>query len=127
LVPSKESTSTSAVRHLQRPFHFAAKIRVAGRVDDVDLHSLVRQGDVLGEDRDPPFAFKIVRIENALPLQLRFAEQPALPQQGIDQRGLAVVNVGDDGDVSDVLATHDGGGRRVDGVGRLHRQPARCE
>ena len=36
---------------------------------------------------------------------LAVAEVAALAQQGIDQRRLAVVDVGDDGDVSDVV-TH---------------------
>ena len=40
------------------------------------------------------------------PDELAGAELAALPQQGIDQRGLAVVDVGDDGDVTDIVATH---------------------
>ena len=40
------------------------------------------------------------------PDQLRFAKPPALPQHAIDQRRLAVVDVGDDGDVADVLAAN---------------------
>ena len=32
------------------------------------------------------------------------AEDAALVQHGVDQRGLAVVDVGDDGDVADVVA-----------------------
>ena len=48
-------------------------------------------------------------IEDALSLKLRFAEQSALPQQAIDQRSLAVVNVGDDGDIADVLVHWPGG------------------
>ena len=35
---------------------------------------------------------------------LAFAKDAALPEHRIDQRGLAVVDVGDDRDVTDVLA-----------------------
>ena len=35
-------------------------------------------------------------------------EQPGLPEHLVDERGLAVVNVGDDGDVPDVVPLHIG-------------------
>ena len=38
--------------------------------------------------------------------QLAVAEPAALAQHAIDQRRLAVVDVGDDGDVADVVAAH---------------------
>ena len=98
-----------AVGHPQHALHLAAEIGVAGRVDDVDLHALVGDGDVLGQDRDAALAFQVVGVENLLADQLRFAEPAALAQHAIDQPRLAVVDVGDDGDVADVVATH---GRR---------------
>ena len=58
---------------------------------------------VLGEDRDPALALERIRVERAhLPL-LALAVDPTLAKHGIDQRRLAVVDVGDDRDVSDVL------------------------
>ncbi len=65
------------------------------------------QGDVLGQDRDAPLALQVVGVEDALAHQLAVAELAALAQQAIDQRGLAVVDVGDDGNVADIVATHD--------------------
>ena len=94
------------VGHPQHAFHFAAEIGVAGRVDDVDLHALVGNRDVLGQDGDAALALQIVGVEDLLADKLRFAELAALPQQAIDQRRLAVVDVGDDGHVADVLATY---------------------
>src|SRR5262245_45564300 len=66
--------------------HLAAEIGVPRRVDNIDLHPLVRERNVLGENRDAPLSLQIVRVEDALPLQLRFAEQAALAQQAVDQR-----------------------------------------
>ena len=94
------------VGHPQHAFHLAAEIGVAGRVDDVDLHALVGDGDILGQDRDAALAFQIVGVEDLLADQLAFAEPPALAQHAIDQARLAVVDVGDDGHVADVVATH---------------------
>ena len=101
----------------QHALDLAAEIGVAGRVDDVDLHALVGDGDVLGQDRDAPLALQVVGVEDLLADQLRGAEPAALAQHAIDQRRLAVVDVGDDGDVADVVATHSmrsGNSRLVD-------------
>ena len=105
--PSAASTSTSAPSAIRRTaLDLAAEIGVAGRVDEIDLHVLVVHGDVLGEDRDAPLALQFVGIEDAIADQLAGAELAALPEQAIDQRRLAVVDVGDDGDIADVVATH---------------------
>src|SRR5208282_1717210 len=79
----------------------AAKIGVSGRVDDVDFHAAVEDGRVLGEDGDAALAFEIVGVHDALGDGLVVAEGAALAEHGVDQRGLAVVDVGDDSDVAD--------------------------
>ena len=59
-----------------------------------------------------------LRVQNALALQLAVAELAALPQQAVDQRGLAVIDVGNDHDVSKFITARGivvatcGGGRR---------------
>jgi hypothetical protein len=78
---------------------------VPGRIDDVDFyHSpvLVRDvdGGVLGQDSDAAFAFQVVGIHDALGHLLVLTEGVCLAQHEIDQGGLAVVDVGDDSDVS---------------------------
>ena len=54
-----------------------------------------------GEDRDAALALEVVRIEGALGHLLVGAEGAALAQQLVDQRGLAVVDMGDDRDVAE--------------------------
>ena len=66
-------------------------------------------GDVLGQDGDAALALEVVGVEDAgvLPPQLSLvAELAGLAQHLIDQRGLAVVDVGDDGDIADVVPLH---------------------
>ena len=46
---------------------------MAWRVDDINLHALVIDGDVLGEDGNAAFAFQLIRIQNALAAELRGA------------------------------------------------------
>src|SRR5208337_3215274 len=83
-----------------RAFHFAAKIGVAGRVHDIDFHARIKHSRVLGEDGDAALAFQIVRVHDPLGDGLVVAESAALAEHGVNQRGLAVVHVGNNGDVS---------------------------
>ena len=53
-------------------------------------------------DGDAAFAFDVVAVHRAFRDGLVLAERPRLLQQLVDQRGLAVVNMGDDGDVADI-------------------------
>ena len=78
---------------------------MAGRVDDVDLGAVKTHAGDLGEDGDAALAFQIVRIHDALGDCFVGAENAALAKHGVDQRGLAVVNVRNDSDVTGVL-TH---------------------
>ena len=65
---------------------------------------------LLGEDRDPLLALEIARIHDPVDDGLVRAEGAGLAQHRVDQRGLAVVHVGDDRDVAQVVAN---GSRRV--------------
>ncbi len=100
----------AAVGHFQHAFDFAAEVGVAGRVDEVDFGTAVGDGDVLGQDGDAAFAFLGVGVEDALAFKLAVAELPALAQELVDQGCFTVVDVCDDGDVSDVriLGCHPG-------------------
>ncbi len=73
---------------------------MAGRVDDVDFHVVIEDGGIFRQDRDAALAFQFVRIHDAFDMVLVGTKGAALLQHGVDQRGLAVVNVRDDGDVA---------------------------
>ena len=74
-----------------------------GRVDDVDAVAVPFEGGVLGPNGDSLFALEIHRIHDAFLDLLIGAEGAGLPQQLIDQRGLAVIDVRNDGDVADLV------------------------
>jgi hypothetical protein len=77
---------------------------VAGCVDDVDLDSAVVHGGVLGEDRDALLPLEIHRVHHPLGDVLVLPEGSGLPEHGVHERRLSVVDVGDDRHVSDVFA-----------------------
>ena len=95
-----------AVGHAQDALHLAAEVGVARGVDDVDLHALVLDGDVLRQDGDAALALLVVGVEHALLDLLVLAEGVGGLEHLVDERSLAVVDVGDDGDVPDVLLAH---------------------
>ena len=89
-----------AVDHAENALHLAAEIGVARRVDDIDPRIVPNHRGAFGENGDPALALDVVRIHGALGHLLVFAEGAALAQQAIDQGRLAVVDVGDDGDIT---------------------------
>ncbi len=95
------------VGHLQDALDLAAEVGVARGVDDVDLGVVVADRDVLGEDRDAALALLVVGVEHALGDLLVVSEYVGRLEEPVDQRGLAVVDVGDDGDVANVVLPHD--------------------
>ena len=96
-----------AVGHVEHAFHLATEVGMARGIDDVDLHAFVGDGDVLGKDGDAALALLIVGVEDALFHLLVLTEDVGSPQKAVDQRGLAVVDVGDDSDIADVLLLHE--------------------
>ena len=92
-----------AVDHLEGALDLAAEVGVAGRVDDVDLVVVVVEGGIFGEDGDAALALEVVGVHDALGDGLVGAEGAGLAQHGVDEGGLAVVDVRDDGDVIDRL------------------------
>ena len=106
-----------AVDHRQAALDLATEVGVAGGVDDVDDHRLPAAGGtgvvhrgVLREDRDALLALEVAGVHDPLgdALGLVRGEGAGLAQHRVDERGLAVVDVGNDGDVAEVGAS--GGG-----------------
>ena len=111
--PSKASPAGSPRRPCSA-LHFTPEVAVARGVDDVDLGALVTDAHVLAQDRDAAFALQVVVVRTG-------PSPPSFTRKSwhwcrifVHQRGLAVVHVGDDGDVAGV--GHDGR-NGMDGMG----------
>ena len=84
---------------------------MAGRVDQVEyvfvaVVGMVGQPDCVGLDRDPALALEIHRVED---LRFHFArlQRTGHLQEPVREGGLAVVDVGDDGEISDKTLIHE--------------------
>ena len=97
---SRVHQDDDAVDHGQDALDLAAEVGVAGGVDDVDAGVLPDDRGRLGQDGDAALLLEVVRVHRPLLDPLILAEGAGLLEQLVDERGLAVVDVGDDGDVA---------------------------
>ena len=112
-----------AARHLVREVDVA---RGVDQVQDVVLAvaGAVRQAHGAGLDGDAALALEVHVVEN-LVLHLARRDRARPLQQPVGQRGLAVVDVGDDGEVADAVAVHRKGSVLADhAAARPPRAPA---
>ena len=99
----------------ERARHLVVEVDVARRVDQVELIGLpvlrlVVELDRLRLDRDAALALEIHRVEH-LVLRLARGDRAALLEDAIGERGLPVIDVRDDREVTDPLGRerHRGG------------------
>jgi hypothetical protein len=90
-----------AIDPTQHALYFAAEVGMAGRVHDVDMHAFVIHCAVLRQNGDAALFFQVVAIHHALGDMFVGGKRAGLTEQLVHQSGLAVVNVGDDGDIAD--------------------------
>ncbi len=102
----------NAVNRGEHPFDLAAEVGVSWRVHDVDEVPFVGNRGVLRKDRDATFAFEVIVVHHAFGDFLVFAEGASLAKKLVDKGCLPMVDVRDDGDVSEGLGH--GRGDRVE-------------
>ena len=96
----------NAIDHRKRALDLAAEVRMAGRIDDVDTHTVPGNRGVLGHDGDAALALEGERVHHAFGNVFVGTEDAGLAQQRVDQSGFTMVHVGHDGDVADILSSH---------------------
>ena len=108
-MPSAVSTSKSnALHRLQNVLDFAAEVGVAGRIDDVELDVAVANRGVFGENGNAALFFERIGIHHARFDVLALAEDAALLEHGVDEGSLAMIDMGNNSDVSNIGASFHG-------------------
>ena len=93
----------NAVDHRQDAFDFAAEIRVAGGVDDIDAGVFPHQGGDLRKDRDAALFFEVVGVHDALGDFFVRAELARLAEKNVNEGCFPMVDVCDDGNVAKLV------------------------
>ena len=81
-------------------FHFPAEVCVPRSIDDIDFGVVINNGSGLGKNRDASLPFLRVGVHHPVLNGFVATESPAFGEEGINQCGLAVVDVSDDCDIS---------------------------
>ena len=94
----------NAVHHLEDPLHLASEVGVPGRIDNVDLDILIVYRGILCQNGDAPFPLQVVGVHHPFLNHLIFPESAALLEHLVHQSGLAMVNVGDNSHVAQIVS-----------------------
>ena len=70
------------------------------RIDNIDQRLFVVNCRIFRQNCDATFAFKFVRVHDAIWNRFPFSERPRLFEQRIHERRFAVVNVSNDSNVA---------------------------
>ena len=95
-----------AVDHLQNALHLAAEVGVSWGIHNVDLGILVLNSCVFGQDGDAPLPLQVTGVHDPVHHLLIFPVYAALLEHLVHQRGFAVVDVGNDCNVSQFFILH---------------------
>ena len=94
------------VDHFQDTLDLAAEIGMARRIDDIDLHTVIIRRCVFGKYGDAALTLKRVAVHHAFLDDLIVPEKAAELEHFVHKRGLAVVDVRNDGNIPQVLSFH---------------------
>ena len=95
-----------AINHIQHALYLAAKISMARGIQNVNLYAIMHNGCIFGQNSDATLTLQVVGVHNALFHMLVRTENAALLQHSIHQSGLAMVNVGNNGNITNVVSNH---------------------
>ncbi|MCY1173652.1 hypothetical protein D9M73_138190 [compost metagenome] len=107
----------------QRTADFVGEVDVAGGVNEVQLvvdtvFGFVIERNAVGLDGDPAFTLKVHGVED-LGFHFALGEAAAHLDETVGQRRLAMVNVGDDGEIADMTQiTHGSTLKKAAGIAR---------
>ena len=91
-----------AVHHVEHPLNLTAKVGVTGRINNVDFGVVPDNRCILCQNGDAALTLQRIGVENALTRRVRVAEDFCLLEHAIDQSGLAMIDMGNNGDIAKV-------------------------
>ena len=92
-----------AVGHIEDTLHLAPEIAMSRSIDNIDLHPFIGDGHVLGKDSDATLPFQVIVVQDKIAEIFGPAYKVGLIDHPVHEGGLSMVNMGNNGDVSDVL------------------------
>ena len=75
-----------------------------GSIDNIDLCIFVSYRSIFGKDCNTTFPFDIIGVHHSFGYFLILTEDTALFQKLVNQGGFAMINMGNNGNVSDIFS-----------------------
>ena len=92
----------TAVSHMQHTLDFSGEIRVPRGINNVDTNPLPFDTGLLGKDRDPTLTLELIAVHDKVCHLLMCTEDIGLSEEMIDNGGLAVIDVSNDGKITEI-------------------------
>ena len=92
-----------AVDHLQNTLHLAAEVSVARGVHNIDLCVAVANGGIFGQNGNAALTLQVIGVHDTIHGLLILPVHTTLLEHFVHQSGLAVVDMGDDGNISQFI------------------------
>ena len=96
----------NAIYHVEDTFYFAAEICMPWGINDIDFHAVVHDRGIFCQNGNASFPFNRVGVHDTFCHFLVISENMALFQHGIHKSRLAMVDMGDNGNVTDIFSFH---------------------
>ena len=96
----------NAVDHLQNTFNLAAKVGVARGINNINFGVFILDSRVFCQNGNSALSFQVIGIHHAIDHRLILAVDTALFEHLIHQRRFTVVDVGNDSNISQIIANH---------------------
>ena len=90
----------NTINHVQYTLNLAAEISMARGINNIYLGALIHDSSILGKNSNTALTLQIARVHNALCYLLVGAENMALLQHSINQGSLAMVDMGNNSNIS---------------------------
>ena len=90
------------VNHRKNALHLAAEVGMAGGVDNINMRAVPFDRRALGQNRNSTLALQVIGVHGALFHGLVLANRTRLLKELVDERRLAMVDMGDDRDIADI-------------------------
>src|SRR5207237_265210 len=96
----------TAISHVQNALNLTTEVGMSRSINNIDLNATIDDSSIFSENSNTPLTFLIVGIHDQFAHLLILAEDVALFEESIDQRGFAVIDVGNNSNIADIVALY---------------------
>ena len=94
------NNQNTTVYHAENPFYFSAEVSVSRGINNINQGVFVTNRCIFRKNCNASFPLQIIGVHDTIRNVFAFAENAGLFEESVNKGGFTVVNVGDNGDVT---------------------------